>query len=132
MLLLWAPRLRGPIDLRYDAGVYYLLGSSLADGRGYRLLNEPGEIEAVQYPPLLPAVVAAAQLALGTRDSVVVGHALRLVFLGVSLASACTAYALARAFLGPGLALLAAAPAQGASRARARSSGSPSPPSRTS
>src|SRR5262245_48093857 len=42
-LLLWLPRLRGPLDLRYDAGVYYILGTSLAEGKGYRLLNEPGE-----------------------------------------------------------------------------------------
>lgn len=108
VLLLWAPRVRGPIDLRYDAGVYYLLGTSLAEGRGYRLLNEPGEIEAVQYPPLLPAVVATAQLALGTRDSVVVGQALRLLFFALSLACSGAAYVLARAYLGPGLSLLAA------------------------
>jgi len=55
---LWLPRLRGPLDLRYDAGVYYVLGTSLAEGRGYRLLSEPGAIQAVQYPPLLPALVA--------------------------------------------------------------------------
>ena len=23
---LWLPRLRGPLDLRFDAGVYYILG----------------------------------------------------------------------------------------------------------
>jgi hypothetical protein len=106
--LLWTPRLRGPIDLRYDGGVYYVLGTSLAEGRGYRLLNEPGEIEAVQYPPLLPAVVAAAQRLLGTGDSVVVGHALRLLLFLLSLAHAAAAYAVGRQFLGPGLALLAA------------------------
>src|SRR4051794_41583341 len=77
-LLLWAPRLRGPVDLRYDAGVYYILGTSLAEGRGYRLLNEPGAIEAIQYPPLLPAVGAVAQRVLGTDDPAVVGHWLRL------------------------------------------------------
>src|SRR5688572_29414750 len=71
------PKLRGPIDLRYDAGVYYLLGTSLAQGNGYRLPNEPGAIEAVQYPPVLPAIVAAHQLALGSADPFVVGPALR-------------------------------------------------------
>src|SRR3954447_26116684 len=40
----WAPRLRGPIDLRWDAGVYYVLGTSLYESKAYRLLNEPGEI----------------------------------------------------------------------------------------
>ena len=58
---LWLPRLRGPLDMRYDAGVYYILGTSLAEGRGYRLLNEPGAIQAIQYPPLLPAVAALHQ-----------------------------------------------------------------------
>ena len=41
-LLLWAPRLSGPINLRWDASTYYLLGTALAEGKGYRLLNEPG------------------------------------------------------------------------------------------
>ena len=60
-LLLWAPRLSGPIDLRWDAGVYYLLGTSLAKGEGYRISSEPGSPEALQYPPLLPALVALHQ-----------------------------------------------------------------------
>ena len=58
LLLIWLavsiPRLNGPIDLRWDASTYYVLGTALAEGKGYRLLNEPGEIEAVQYPPLSP------------------------------------------------------------------------------
>ena len=29
-LLVWVPRLSGPIDLRWDGGVYYLLSTSLA------------------------------------------------------------------------------------------------------
>lgn len=74
----WLPRLKGPIDLRWDGGVYYILGTSLAEGRGYKLLNEPGEIDAVQYPPLLPAVVAVHQLILGTNDPTSVGRWLRV------------------------------------------------------
>ena len=70
-------RLHGPIDLRWDASTYYVLGTSLAEGKGYRLLNEPGEIEAVQYPPLLPVLVAAHQRALGTADFQAVGARLR-------------------------------------------------------
>ena len=105
---LWLPRLRGPLDLRYDAGVYYVLGTSLAEGRGYRLLNEPGAIEAVQYPPALPAIAAVHQRILGTSDPAVVGHALRymaaLLFLGYAVA----VFALARRVLKPGLAWLAA------------------------
>src|SRR6185503_1283286 len=73
----WLPRLRGPIDLRYDGGVYFVLGTALARGDGYRLLNEPGEIEAIQYPPLFPAVIALHQLVLGSDDPLVVGEVLR-------------------------------------------------------
>jgi hypothetical protein len=82
---IWLPRSQGPVDLRWDGGVYYILGTSLAQGRGYRLLNEPGEIEAVQYPPLLPALIAASQVTLGTSDPTTVGRWLRcaafIVFL---------------------------------------------------
>jgi hypothetical protein len=76
-LALWLPRTRGPIDLRGDAGVYYILGTSLAEGQGYRLLNEPGQIRAVQYPPLLPTIVAAHERLLGTSDPTTVGMWLR-------------------------------------------------------
>lgn len=77
VVALWLPRMQGPIDLRWDGGVYYVLGTSLAEGKGYRLLNEPGEIQANQYPPLLPLVIAAHQLVLGTSDPLVVGRLLR-------------------------------------------------------
>ncbi|HEY8559737.1 MAG TPA: hypothetical protein VIL74_04990 [Pyrinomonadaceae bacterium] len=76
--LIWLPRLQGPIDLRWDGGVYYILGTSLAEGKGYRLLNEPGEIDAVQYPPVLPAIIAGFQLVLGTSDPTTVGTWLRI------------------------------------------------------
>jgi hypothetical protein len=77
VVALWIPRFHGPIDMRWDGGVYYVLGTSLAEGKGYRLLNEPGEIEAIQYPPLLPLIVAAHQKVLGTTDPWVVGEWLR-------------------------------------------------------
>ncbi len=98
---LWAPRLVGPIDLRYDAGVYYILGTSLAEGKGYRLLNEPGEIQAVQYPPLLPALVALHEKVLGSRDPAWVGQWLRVTYCLISTATVIAAYAMARAFLRP-------------------------------
>src|SRR5262245_46909393 len=82
-ILLWLPRLSGPLDFRYDAGVYYILGASLAEGKGYRLLNEPGAIQAIQYPPLLPLFAAAHQLLAGTSDPAVVGHMLRISFFGI-------------------------------------------------
>lgn len=107
-LALWLPRLAGPIDLRYDAGVYYILGTALAEGRGYRLLNEPGAIEAVQYPPLLPAMVAAVQWVLGAESPLVVGVALRRLYLLLWCGNALATYALARRYLSPVLAGLAA------------------------
>lgn len=97
----WAPRLRGPIDLRYDSGVYYILGTSLMQGRGYRLLNEPGEIRAIQYPPALPALVAAHQWVLGTTDPAVVGWWLRLSSCLMSTLLTLSVYGLSRRYLAP-------------------------------
>ncbi|MGI8545951.1 MAG: ArnT family glycosyltransferase [Gemmatimonadaceae bacterium] len=97
-LLTWIPRARGPIDLRWDAGVYYVLGTSLAEGKGYRLLNEPGEIQAIQYPPLLPAIVALHQKALGTSDPIVVGRWLRFTWIFLTLLYVPLTFLLARRF----------------------------------
>jgi hypothetical protein len=108
-LAVWAPRLSGPIDFRWDASTYFVLGTSLAEGRGYRLLNEPGEIEAVQYPPLLPAVVAIHERALGTADYTVVGTSLRICYFVLSGAYLLVAYVVVRGVLEPPLALLAVA-----------------------
>src|SRR6266446_356836 len=108
-IAVWAARLDGPIDLRWDASTYFVLGTSLAQGKGYRLLNEPGEIEAVQYPPLLPVLVAAHQRALGTSDYVIVGSRLRLSYFFLSGVYLLAAYLVARGFLDPPLALAATA-----------------------
>lgn len=105
-VLTWIPRLRGPIDLRWDAGVYYVLGTSLAEGRGYRLLYEPGEIQAVQYPPLLPAIVTVHEKLLGTSDPRVVGPWLRKSWFVLSLVYIVLVYFVARRFLTPRFALL--------------------------
>ena len=106
---LWTSRLHGPIDFRWDASTYYVLGTALAEGKGYRLLNEPGEIEAVQYPPLLPMLVAAHQRALGTADFQAVGVRLRVTYFLVSGVYLLAVYALARVLLEPSLALVATA-----------------------
>jgi hypothetical protein len=108
VVALWLPRLRGPLDLRYDAGVYYILGTSLAEGRGYRLLSEPGDIQAVQYPPMLSALVAVHQRLAGTSDPSVVGHWLRITYAGLFLAYIVAVYLLAVRFVPPGFAFLAA------------------------
>ena len=106
-MALWVPRLAGPLDLRYDAGVYYILGTSLAAGQGYRLTNEPGALEAIQYPPLLPLFAAAHQRLLGTADPAVAGHALRWSYAALFVAYAVAVHALARRRLGRGWGLVA-------------------------
>ena len=106
--IIWLPRLNGPLDLRWDAGAYYILSTSLAGGRGYRLLNEPGNIEAIQYPPLLPSVIAIYQLAFGTSDPHRVGQALRFTFAFVFIAFVLTSYLILKCYLPIAYALLGA------------------------
>src|SRR5215471_1104948 len=107
-VLSWIPRFRGPIDVRWDAGVYYVLGTSIASGQGYRLLNEPGQIEAIQYPPGLPALVAAHQIVLHSSDPHVVGRWLRRTWFVLSVGSAIFCFLFSRLFLSRGYALLTA------------------------
>jgi hypothetical protein len=108
-VILWVPRLSGPIDLRWDAGVYYLLGTSLANGDGYRIPSEPGSPEALQYPPLLPAVVAVHEWVLGTTNPHVVAPWLRKLYFVIFVAYALAVLALAKRHLRPWFALAAAA-----------------------
>src|SRR5262249_16707305 len=106
-LALWIPWMRGPIDLRWDAGVYYILGTSLAEGKGYRLLSEPGDPQEVQYPPLLPLFIAAQQHLLGTSDLVVVGKWLRFAYQLMLMGCAALTYLLALRWVPRWSALLA-------------------------
>jgi hypothetical protein len=108
-ILLWIPRMSGPIDLRWDAGVYYVLGTSLATGQGYRILSEPGSPQALQYPPLLPAIVAVYERALGSTDPAIVGPWLRISYAGLFLVYGLAVLALARRYLRPIYALAATA-----------------------
>ena len=105
LLMVWlavsVPRLGGPIDLRWDASTYYILGTALAEGKGYRLLNEPGEIAAVQYPPLLPLVVAAHEKVMATNDYIAVGSVLRFSYFVLSGCYLLVIYFLARQILSP-------------------------------
>ena len=107
-LALWAPRLQGPIDLRWDAGVYYTAGSALADGRGYLIPSEPGAVAEIQYPPALPILAAAVQRVVGTTDAVAAGHAMRLVYFVLTVVYAATVYVVARRYLGPAWSAFAA------------------------
>ena len=101
VVALWLPRMQGPLDLRWDGGVYYVLGTSLAQGSGYRLLNEPGDIEATQYPPLYPILIAVHQVVAGTSDPTRVGMWLRVTSFLTSLAFVLASYALLRRHLPP-------------------------------
>jgi hypothetical protein len=107
-IVLWIPRLNGPIDLRWDAGVYYVLGTSLATGHGYRMLSEPGAPEAIQYPPLLPGVIALYERALASTDPAVVGPWLRRSYAALFLFYGVAVLTLARKYLRPLFALAAA------------------------
>jgi hypothetical protein len=107
-VLLWAPRLTGPIDLRWDGGVYYLLGTSLRTGHGYRIASEPGFVQAVQYPPLLPAVVAMHEWALSSTDPKMVAPWLRVSYALLFVMFGVAALGLARLYLRPWFAIAAA------------------------
>ena len=72
---------------------------ALAKVERYRLLNEPGEIEAIQYPPLLAAIVAAHQLVLRTNDPITVGKFLRFTFFVIYSGYLFAAYYLLRKYL---------------------------------
>ena len=87
---------------------YYVLGTSLADGKGYRLLNEPGEIEAIQYPPGLPALVAIHEMILGSNDPAIVGVWMRRSWLLMSLLYISSVFLLSRIFLPRSYAMLLA------------------------
>ena len=95
----WWPRWGGPIDLRWDGGAYYILGTSLASGEGYRILSEPGGLSSSLHPPLVPAFVAAHELLLRTTDPVVVGRALRVTVVLCSAAYAIVVFLLLSASL---------------------------------
>ena len=83
--------------MSWDASVYYVLGTSLAQGSGYRLLNEPAEIQSVQYPPLMPAVVALHQKLYGTDDFAIVSSRLKPLWIAFhALLSVATFFLLRR------------------------------------
>jgi hypothetical protein len=95
----WWPRWGGPIDLRWDGGAYYILGTSLSLGEGYRILSEPGTLSSSLHPPFVPALVAAHELILQTQDPVVVGRALRVTVALFSAAYASAVFLLLSASL---------------------------------
>jgi len=97
--LCWVPRLQGPIDLRWDGAAYYVLGTALAEGKGYRLLNEPGDIQSTLHPPMLPAVIALHRWIVQTDDPMVLGHWLRLTYVVFFVSYVVAGYFMLRLFL---------------------------------
>ena len=106
--LCWVPRLKGPIDLRWDGAAYYVLGTALAEGKGYRLLNEPGEIQSTLHPPMLPVLIALHRWILRTDDIVVLGHWLRLTYVLFFVSYVVGGYFMLRLFLPTSYSFLAA------------------------
>ena len=106
--LCWVPRLKGPIDLRWDGAAYYILGTALAEGKGYRLLNEPGEIQSTLHPPMLPVLIALHRWILRTDDIVVLGHWLRTTYVVFFVSYVVAGYCMLRLFLPTSYSFLAA------------------------
>jgi hypothetical protein len=103
----WLPRASGPIDLRWDGGAYYSLGTSITQGQGYRLLSEPGSPNTILHPPLLPLFIAVHQLLLGTTDPLAVGRALRASICVLFALQALAIYVLMRGHIARSAAVLA-------------------------
>ena len=95
----WLPRMSGSIDLRWDGGAYYIVGTSLAEGKGYRLQSEPGNFPSSVHAPFLPAFVAVHQRVLQTSDPAVVGPALRFTTLSFSVAYAVAIFLLLKTYI---------------------------------
>jgi hypothetical protein len=79
----------------------------LEEGKGYRLLNEPGEIKAVQYPPLLPLIAAGHIYLMENSHPSVAGYSLRLFFAAIFVGYIIAVYVLCRLYLSSGFAFLA-------------------------
>src|SRR5215471_5069800 len=107
-MLCWVPRLQGPIDLRWDGAAYYVLGTALAEGKGYRLLNEPGDIQSTLHPPMLPALIALHRWIVRTDDPAVLGHLLRLTYVVFFVSYVVAGYFVLRLFLPTSYSFLAA------------------------
>jgi hypothetical protein len=72
------------------------------------LLYEPGEIEAIQYPPLLPLLAAVPQTVLGTSDPMIVGRWLKLFFFVFHASFIFATYFMLKMFVPRWLAFLGA------------------------
>ncbi len=58
--LLWLSRDNPHLGFYHDDGLYWVTAKSIAEGTGYRIVSLPGEPHQTKYPPLFPAMLAAA------------------------------------------------------------------------
>ncbi len=58
--LLWLSRDNPHLGFYHDDGVYWVTAKSIAQGSGYRIVSLPGAPHQTKYPPLFPALLAAA------------------------------------------------------------------------
>ena len=83
-----------PVGAFQDDAMYTVLAKSLAEGRGFRFLNLPGEPNATHFPPGYPLVLALVwRLWPSFPDNIVAFKFLNAFFLG---AAASGAYVFAR------------------------------------
>jgi len=73
-----------------------IIDNEATEGKGYRLLSEPGDIRANQYPPLLPAIIAVHEKLLHSTDPVRVGIWLRRTWIVFSVFYIAVAFRLGR------------------------------------
>jgi hypothetical protein len=76
-----------PVGAFEDDAVYTILGKSLAEGTGYRMLNLPGAPAATHYPPGYPALLAVLwRIAPSFPDNVVLFKFANAVLLAIAAA----------------------------------------------
>lgn len=76
-----------PVGAFEDDAVYTILGKSLAEGTGYRMINLPGSPAATHYPPGYPALLAVLwRMAPSFPDNVVVFKFANSLLLAIAAA----------------------------------------------
>ena len=90
-----------PVGVFQDDGIYTVLARSLAEGRGYRFINLPGEPAAAHYPPLYPLFLAGLwKLSPSFPANVTIFKFANAVFVAMAAALSWR-FAWARVGLGP-------------------------------
>lgn len=86
-----------PVGVFYDDAIYLLTAKALAEGQGYVYASLPGTPPAIHYPPLWPAILAAAWKLLPAFP----GNVAWLKMINpvlIAVAASCTVLAGRRAF----------------------------------